>query len=118
MKILFWNIRGLGASGRRKQLRDLRAFHRVDVVCLHKTFKSDFSVGELNSLSEGSPFEWCWTAANGHSGGTLTGVNSLLANILQKECGEFFSSMKIETKADKFTWEVINVYGPCDAPGF
>jgi exonuclease III len=112
MKILFWNVRGLGADGRRKQLRELRDFHRVDIVCLQETFKSDFSVGELSSLSEGSPFEWCWTAANGHSGGTLTGVNSFLANILQKECGEFFSSMKIETKADKFTWEVVNIYGP------
>jgi exonuclease III len=44
MKILFWNIRGLGARGRRKQLKDIRTSHRVDAICLHDTIKSEFSV--------------------------------------------------------------------------
>jgi hypothetical protein len=76
MKILFWNIRGLGALGRKKQLGELRQTHRVDIVCLQETIKGDFTLGELAGLSEGGSFEWVWTAAQGHSGGTLIGVRT------------------------------------------
>jgi endonuclease/exonuclease/phosphatase family metal-dependent hydrolase len=54
MKILFWNIKGLGSSGRCNQLRELRYKHRVDVICLQETIKHDFTGWELNSLSEGT----------------------------------------------------------------
>jgi exonuclease III len=112
MKILFWNIRGLGARGRQKQLKDLINFHRVDAVCLQETIKANFSVGELNYLSAGVSFDWVWTAASGHSGGTLVGVDTSVAEVLNKDCGEFFSSLKIISRADKFTWEIVNIYGP------
>jgi exonuclease III len=69
-----WNIRGMGAIGRRKQLSDIRRDNRVDIICLQETIKGDFSLWDLESLSEGEPFEWVWTAAQGHSGGTLIGV--------------------------------------------
>jgi exonuclease III len=59
MKILFWNIRGLGASGRRKQLGELRQTHRVDIVCLQETIKGDFTPGELVRLSEGARLSGC-----------------------------------------------------------
>lgn len=72
MKILFWNIRGMGAMGRRNQLRELRHKYRVDAICLQETIKKDFSVWDLQALSEGEIYDWCWTAAVGHSGGTLT----------------------------------------------
>lgn len=111
-KILFWNIRGLGAIGRRNQLRGLRNTHRVDAICLHETIKSDFSLWDLNSLSEGDSFEWSWTAANGHSGGTLTGINIAVAGVVAKDSGSFLSSLLVITKEDNFQWELINVYGP------
>jgi exonuclease III len=111
-KILFWNIRGLGAIGRRNQLRGLRNTHRVDAICLQETNKSDFSLWDLNSLSEGDSFEWSWTAANGHSGGTLTGINIAVAGVVAKDSGSFLSSLLVITKEDNFQWELINVYGP------
>jgi hypothetical protein len=90
MKILFWNIRGLGALGRRKQLRELRHKHRVGAICLQETSKKDFSVWDLQALSEGEIFEWCWTAAVGHSGGTLTGVNLAESSVVGKDRGFLF----------------------------
>jgi exonuclease III len=112
MKILFWNIRGLGAEGRRRQLSEIRQTHRVDVMCLQETIKSEFSVGDLSALSEGFSYEWVWTAAQGHSGGTLVGVRTNEITVIGKDNGEFFSSMKIRSKKDEFKWEIINVYGP------
>jgi exonuclease III len=112
MKILFWNIRGLGASGRRNQLRELRKVHGVDAICLQETIKSDFSPWDLQSLSDGESFEWVWTAASGHSGGTLTGVKIASATVVAKDRGVFFSSLGLISSEDNFQWEMINVYGP------
>jgi exonuclease III len=98
--------------GRRKQLGDLRQTRRVDIVCLQETIKGDFTLGELAGLSEGGSFEWVWTAAKGHSGGTLIGVRTDDIIVLTKDKGEYFTSMKVTGKQENFTWEVINVYGP------
>jgi hypothetical protein len=43
----------MGASGRCNQLRELRCKHRLDLICLQETIKKDFSVVDINSLSEG-----------------------------------------------------------------
>jgi endonuclease/exonuclease/phosphatase family metal-dependent hydrolase len=32
--------------------------------------------------------------------------------VVDKDCGEFFSSMKIVLKQDDFRWEIVNIYGP------
>jgi exonuclease III len=91
MKILFWNIRGVGAVGRKKQLQELRQKHRVDVVCLQETIKADFTLGELAWLSDRDNFEWNWTAAQGHSGGgTLMGVKTDDIAVLERGKGDFF----------------------------
>jgi exonuclease III len=112
MKILFWNVRGIRADGRRNQLRELMQKHSVEVICLQETIKTDFTQGELLSLSEGRCFEWVWTAAQGHSGGTLLGIQTGDITVLEKGKGTFFTSMKIVSKKDNFQWEIINVYSP------
>jgi exonuclease III len=112
MKILFWNIRGLGTAGRRNQLRQLKQQHRVDVICLQETIKAEYTTRELDDLGEGYNVEWIWTEAQGHSGGTLIGVRTDDITMLCKDRGEFFSSMLVSSKQDEYKWEIINVYGP------
>ena len=65
MIILFWNNRGIGGLGRRKQLKELMAKHRVDVICLQETIKQDFSIQELKALGGNLIFSWNWTEAVG-----------------------------------------------------
>jgi exonuclease III len=50
MRILCWNIRGLGSKGRRKQLKEWVVSQNVEVVCLQETVKEDFSIAELRGL--------------------------------------------------------------------
>ena len=69
MKVLFWNIRGLGKKSRVGQLKDLMARERIDIVGLQETIKQDFSLLDLLSFSPGGGFVWNWLLANGHSGG-------------------------------------------------
>jgi exonuclease III len=56
MKILFWNIRGLGGAGRRWQFKDLMSFHHLEVICLQETIKRDFSDHMLKDLVNGQDF--------------------------------------------------------------
>lgn len=41
MKILFWNVRGLGNQARQAQLRELLRQKEVDIVCLQETTKRE-----------------------------------------------------------------------------
>jgi exonuclease III len=101
MMILFWNMRGFGALGRRKQLRELKHKYKIELMCLQETIKADFSPSELTSISEGENFEWVWTAAQGHSGVTLMGAKTDNIAVINSDRREFYSSMKISSRQDK-----------------
>jgi exonuclease III len=98
--------------GRRNQLKQIKQQHRVDVICLHETIKADYTSRELDDLGEGFNVEWIWTEAQGHSGGTLTGVRTDDITVLNKDKEEFYSSILVSSRQDKFKWEIVNVYGP------
>lgn len=112
MKIIFWNIRGLGSAGRRGQFKDLMRHHHFEVVCLQETIIKEFSAHVLSDLVNGQDFSWVWTEAEGHSGGTLTGVKNGDIELISTNKGAFFSSIKAKSRKDDLIWEVVNVYGP------
>lgn len=66
----------------------------------------------LSDLVKGKDFNWVWTEAEGHSGGTLTGINNNDIEVVNTDRGVFFSSMIAKSRKDNLVWEVINVYGP------
>jgi len=51
MKILYWNIRGLGNTGRRKLLLELVNKHSFDCICLQETIKSSFRYRDLERFA-------------------------------------------------------------------
>ena len=77
MKILFWNIRGLGAAGRRKLLVELLQKHEVCCNCLQETIKNSFKPRELERFALGRPFSQDWVLATRHSGGLLLGLDTV-----------------------------------------
>jgi exonuclease III len=56
MRILCWNVRGLGGKGRRRQLKEMVTNHRVDVICLQETMNEHFTIVELRGLVSGQSF--------------------------------------------------------------
>lgn len=50
MKVLVWNIRGLGNSARGRQLRELIIEKEVDIICIQETKKESFSDRDLNTF--------------------------------------------------------------------
>lgn len=98
MKILFWNVRGLGEKKRRGQLKELIDKNRVDILYLQETMKREVSISELRGLVGNSNFSWNWTACSGHSGGTLIGVKQGDLDAVEMDEGRFSSSMKVRDR--------------------
>ncbi|KAE8776575.1 hypothetical protein D1007_50757 [Hordeum vulgare] len=113
MKLLCWNIRGFGLSGRRRQLIEYLREEEIDIVGLQETIRQDFSMLELQSLTR-HQFACQWLPATGHSGGILLGVREDAFSVEDMDRGEFFVSMAITDRRSHLSWEVIIVYGPAD----
>ncbi|KAE8778785.1 putative NOT transcription complex subunit VIP2 [Hordeum vulgare] len=108
MKLLCWNIRGFGLTGRRRQLIEYLRQEEIDIVGLQETIRQDFSMHELHRLSRQ------WLPAAGHSGGILLGVREDAFSVEDMDRGEFFVSMAITDRRVHLSWEVIIVYGSAD----
>lgn len=112
MKMLFWNIHGLGNEGRRKLLLELIAKHAFDCVCLQETIKTTFRQRKLDRFAGSMEMHWFWVPCVGHSGGMLMGVSKDMATVLEEDHGTFFQSLKLTMTSDNFEWYLMNVYGP------
>ena len=116
MRALFWNLRGFGHDGRRRQLIEYIRDEHIDIVAIQETLRSEFTLQELEHLSP-HLFAWHWlpsSGTSGHSGGILLGVKDATFEVGSMDRGEFFVSMEIFERALNFKWEVIAVYGPAD----
>jgi hypothetical protein len=85
--------------------------HHLEVVCLQETIKRDYTNQLLKDLVNGQDFSWIWTEAEGHSGGTLTGVKNGDIEVLSSDRGVFFLSIRAKSSQNNLKWEVINIYG-------
>jgi exonuclease III len=111
MKILCWNVRGLGGKGRSRQLKEMVDKNRVEILCLQETMKEHFTIAELRELVSGQSFSWNWTTSASHSGGTLLGVKQGDLDAIDMDEERYFLSINVENKKDKCSWKIINVYG-------
>ena len=104
MRALFWNIRGFGHDGRRRQLVEYMRDEHIDIVAVQETMRRDFAVPELDRLSS-HLFAWHWLPSSGsagHSGGILLGVKDATFEVGSIDRGQFFVSMELYERALKF----------------
>lgn len=90
MKILFWNVRGLGKSNRRKLVKDHILQEELDIVALQETIKLDFEDWELKEMAGNKDFSWRWSPARGHLGGMILGIRNDDLEIEQVELASYF----------------------------
>jgi exonuclease III len=90
MKIMFWNVRGLGKGFRRSLVKDHVIQEDLDVVALQETIKQNFDDIELKELSGNRDFTWIWSSARGHSWGLITGVKSESLEIEESVSEDYF----------------------------
>lgn len=51
-----WNIRGMGRKARIRQLKELLAKEKPDIIGLQETIKQNFQEKELEALSPGTGY--------------------------------------------------------------
>lgn len=112
MKIVIWNIRGMGRLARIRQLKELMAKEKPDIIGLQETIKKSFSERELEALAPGGGYKWGWIAASGHSGGILLGAKEDILQIEDWETGTFYVGATIRDRLTNVRWDCLTVYGP------
>ena len=56
MWALFWNIRGFGHDGRRRQLVEYVRDEHIDIIAIQETMRAEFSLMSLTALVPTSSF--------------------------------------------------------------
>lgn len=120
MRIMFWNIRGLGTPHRRGFVTNHILQEDLDIVALQETIKQDFSDQELREMAGNQDLNWTWSPARGHSRGLVVGIKTELFEIEQEEVSDTFIRIlirnrmmlkKIRNRITNFRYWVVNVYG-------
>ena len=112
MRVLSWNVRGLGKKARKRQVRDYIIKERIEIVGLQETMKQDFSDHDLHELAGGINFSWLWLPAKGKSGSILLGVNIDHLEVEDHEIRFFSIRATIRDRRSNFRWNFVTVYGP------
>lgn len=111
INILCWNARGLGIPHKRRALKDLIYFNKIDIVGIQETKKDSFSSRILKALSPSITF-WLYKSSIGSSGGILLGINESKFEILDSWINDFSISVHIKNNNNSFEWLLTVVYGP------
>lgn len=69
MKILSYNIRGLGGILKKKEIREVIEKERVDFVCIQETKKDAIDRKLVESIWRYGEVDWVYAGAMGKSGG-------------------------------------------------
>jgi hypothetical protein len=108
MRFMFSNIRGFGKLARRRQIREYLSEENMDGMGLQETMKESFSDRELQEISGGAQFKWCWKGLHGHSSGILMGIKEDVYEMEDAEVGEFYVSMVLRHRTSNLRWEIDN----------
>jgi exonuclease III len=115
MKLFSWNVRGLGGAEKRKEVRNLVAEKRPQILCLQETKMVLCDEIMCATLWSDSSFSFSYRPSVGASGGILTMWDTLevevwssvsYAHVLQIH-GRF-----IHTNEEFY---LFNIYAPCDS---
>ncbi|KAL6288610.1 hypothetical protein ACE6H2_006120 [Prunus campanulata] len=112
MKIVSWNIRGLGSRSKRLLIKEQLRRLKPDIVILVETKKETINKKLVASVW-GSRFkEWVFSPSTGRSGGIVLMWNTHLVSVTDSLVGEFSVSIKI-TLNHCLDWWLSGIYGPC-----
>ena len=112
MKIMFWNVRGMGKSSRRSLVKDHIISDSLEVVALQETIKQNFEDWELRELAGNQDFSWFWSPSKGHSGGMMIGINLGNLEVEDQVYETYFMGVLVRNRNTNHRYWVINVYGP------
>ncbi|GLT59680.1 hypothetical protein SLA2020_324870 [Shorea laevis] len=114
MKVLSYNVRGFGGGGKKREVREMIAKERLDVVFIQET-KIDVLEERISRAIWGrGDFDWVMKSAIGSSGGILCLWNQNSIKAQNKVEGFGFCGFEGQWGSEGVPCIFINVYAPCD----
>jgi exonuclease III len=111
MKCIFWNIRGLGKSGRKQCVMDVLFEYKVDFIGIQETKNCEFDVSYLESLAGVKQFCWNWLPTKGSASGVLMGLDSNVFYVKSWEIKDYIIRCDVVNKREKFECAIVTIYG-------
>jgi exonuclease III len=111
MNALFWNVRGITATGRKPLIVDTINKTHATILGFQETKKEDFSASYLKSLVGVRDFAWYHLPSKGSAGGILMGVDQDVIEVISWSHLDFSVSCFMKLKSNGQTFRVITVYG-------
>lgn len=113
MKIISWNVRGLGGVRKRRAVRECVSKFNPTILILHETKKECMCSRLVKSVVGNKLVGWCAFPRCGTSGGILFAWDPTKVTKLDEIVGNFSVSIKIAEVSLGFEWLIFGVYGPC-----
>ncbi|KAJ9682600.1 hypothetical protein PVL29_018507 [Vitis rotundifolia] len=111
MKIISWNIRGLGSRKKRRVVKDFLRLQNPDVVMFQETKREVCDRRFVGSVWSVRNKEWAVLPASGASGGILIIWDSKKMSSEEVVVGSFSVSVKFLLNGSGSLW-LSAVYGP------
>ena len=114
VKILSWNVRGVNDPDRRKIIRNVIRYQRVNLVCLQETKIQKMTTAVARSLGAGRIYDWRALNAEGSTGGILLFWDKKIMELVDSENGIFSISCLLKMVEGGFLWTFTGVNGPVE----
>ncbi|XP_057415016.1 uncharacterized protein LOC130709903 [Lotus japonicus] len=113
MRILTYNIRGLGNSVKWRIIRELIIKEEVNFACFQETKLETIDVRLCKSLWGDDSFEWTFLPAINRGGGLLCVWDRSTFKLIQEHIGRGFICLRGEWGEDGLPCIFTNFYGSC-----
>ncbi|KAK8675243.1 hypothetical protein V6N13_033312 [Hibiscus sabdariffa] len=112
MKVVSWNVRGMGADVKWSQLRGLIKRHSVDMVFVQESKLASFSQLDAKRLWGDDEVNFRITSAEGRSGGLLVLWDKKRFTVSSSICERRFIALKGRWVLEDLEASMVNVYAP------
>lgn len=113
MKILSWNLRGLGAKVKKSALRKLINSHSPKFVFIQETKLESIKPGLINSIWNNNDTESAFSPSIGQSGGLISMWSTSYFSCDSVETQRHWIAISGCIQSIKFPCTLINIYNPC-----
>ncbi|KAK9939072.1 hypothetical protein M0R45_015781 [Rubus argutus] len=111
MKIISWNVRGVGRRSKRRVIKDKLLNSKADVIIIQETKKEVIDRRLICSIWGVRYTDWVSCPSIGSSGGILVMWKTKSVSVLEALVGNFSVSIKIQANNGQIWW-LSGVYGP------
>lgn len=112
MKMISWNIKGIGNEFKRRELKGRLDREKPDFVCVQGTKKEMIQARLCQAIWGSTGFDWAFRASSGRLEGMLCIWNSSMFHKSSVCEGEGFLYVKGIWGNSNFPCAIVNIYSP------